>query len=30
VLRAVIETSPLPPLPFAYNGTYITIHLTFK
>jgi TonB family protein len=29
-LRGVIESSPLPPLPFAYNGTYVTIHLTFK
>jgi len=29
-LRAVIETSPLPPLPFGYNGTYLNIHLTFK
>ena len=29
-LRAVMESSPLPPLPFAYNGTYITVHLTFK
>ncbi len=29
-LRGVIEASPLPPLPFAYNGTYVTIHLTFK
>ena len=29
-LRAVLESSPLPPLPFAYNGTYIRLHLTFK
>jgi len=29
-LRAVIESSPLPPLPFGYNGTYINVHLTFK
>lgn len=29
-LRAVIETSPLPPLPFAYNGTYLGVRLTFK
>jgi outer membrane biosynthesis protein TonB len=29
-LRAVIESSPLPPLPFGYSGTYINVHLTFK
>jgi TonB family protein len=29
-LRAVIESSPLPPLPFGYNGTYLNVHLTFK
>jgi protein TonB len=29
-LRAILESSPLPPLPFAYNGTYIGVHLTFK
>jgi TonB family protein len=29
-LRAVMETSPLPPLPFAYNGTFLGVHLTFK
>ncbi len=29
-LRAVLESSPLPPLPFAYNGTYLGVHLTFK
>jgi TonB family protein len=29
-LRAVMETSPLPPLPFAYSGTYLGVHLTFK
>ena len=29
-LRAVIESSPLPPLPYAYNGTYLGVHLTFK
>ena len=29
-LRAVIETSPLPPLPFAYSGTYLGVHLTFR
>jgi TonB family protein len=30
VQRAVIETSPLPPLPFAYSGTYLGVHLTFR
>jgi protein TonB len=29
-LRAVLESSPLPPLPFAYNGTYLGVHLIFK
>jgi TonB family protein len=29
-LRAVLETSPLPPLPFGYNGTYLGVHLIFK
>ncbi|HSP33133.1 MAG TPA: TonB family protein [Thermoanaerobaculia bacterium] len=29
-LRAVLESSPLPPLPFAYNGTYLGVHLTFR
>ena len=29
-LRAVLEASPLPPLPFAYNGTYLGVHLTFR
>lgn len=29
-LRAVLEASPLPPLPFGYNGTYLGVHLTFK
>jgi len=29
-LRAVMEASPLPPLPFAYNGTFLGVHLTFK
>jgi TonB family protein len=29
-LRAVIESSPLPPLPFAYAGTTLNVHLTFK
>ena len=28
--RAVRETSPLPPLPFAYSGTFLGVHLTFK
>jgi protein TonB len=29
-LRAVLETSPLPPLPFGYGGTYLGVHLTFR
>jgi len=29
-LRAVLEASPLQPLPFAYNGTYLGVHLTFR
>jgi TonB family protein len=29
-LRAILEASPLPPLPFAYNGTFLGVHLTFK
>jgi TonB family protein len=29
-LRAVLESSPLPPLPFAYNGTYLGVHLKFR
>jgi TonB family protein len=29
-LRAVLEASPLPPLPFAYNGTYVGVRLTFR
>jgi protein TonB len=29
-LRAVLETSPLPPLPFGYNGTFLGVHLTFR
>ncbi|HEX7190373.1 MAG TPA: TonB family protein [Thermoanaerobaculia bacterium] len=29
-LRAVLESSPLPPLPFGYNGTYIKVHQIFK
>jgi protein TonB len=28
-LRAVIEASPLPPLPFGYSGSYLGVHLTF-
>ena len=28
--RAVLETSPLPPLPFGYNGTYLGVHLKFR
>jgi protein TonB len=28
--RAVMETSPLPPLPFAYNGTFLGVRLIFK
>jgi TonB family protein len=29
-LRAVLEASPLPPLPFAYNGTFLGVHLKFR
>jgi len=29
-LSAVRTASPLQPLPFAYNGTYLGVHLTFK
>lgn len=29
-LRAVIETSQLPPLPFGYNGTYLGVRQTFR
>jgi TonB family protein len=29
-LRAVLEVSPLPPLPFGYSGTYLGVHLTFR
>lgn len=29
-LRAVLESSPLPPLPFGYAGNYLGVHLTFK
>lgn len=28
-LRAIIESSPLPPLPFGYSGTELGVHLTF-
>jgi TonB family protein len=28
-LRAVLEASPLPPLPFGYTGSYLGVHLTF-
>jgi len=29
-LRAVLEASPLPPLPWSYNGAFVGVHLTFK
>ena len=29
-LRSVLESSPLPPLPFQYSGTYLGVHLTFR
>jgi TonB family protein len=29
-LRAVLESSPLPPLPFGYSGTYLGVHLKFR
>jgi TonB family protein len=29
-LRAVLESSPLPPLPFGYNGTFLGVHLKFR
>jgi len=29
-LSAVRSSSPLNPLPFAYNGTYLGVHLTFR
>jgi TonB family protein len=29
-LRAVLESSPLPPLPYSYNGLFVGVHLTFK
>lgn len=28
-LRSIMESSPLPPLPFGYEGTYLGVHLTF-
>lgn len=28
-IRAVREASPLPPLPYAYSGDYLGVHLTF-
>lgn len=27
--RALIETSPLPPLPFGYSGSFLGVHLSF-
>lgn len=29
-LRAVLESSPLPPLPFGYSGTYLGVRLIFR
>jgi TonB family protein len=29
-LRAVLESSPLPPLPWSYPGLFVGVHLTFK
>jgi len=29
-LRAILESSPLPPLPFGYSGTYLGVHLKFR
>lgn len=29
-LRAVLDQQQLPPLPFAYNGTFLGVHLTFR
>lgn len=29
-LRAVVESSPLGPLPFGYSGTYLRVHLRFR
>ncbi len=28
-LRAIIDSAPLPPLPFGYSGTWLGVHLTF-
>jgi TonB family protein len=28
-LRSIIESSPMPPLPFGYSGTWLGVHLTF-
>lgn len=28
-LRAIIDSAPLPPLPFGYAGTWLGVHLTF-
>ena len=29
-LRAVLEASPLPPLPFGYSGAYLGVRLIFR
>jgi TonB family protein len=29
-LRAILEASPLPPLPFGYSGTFLGVHLKFR
>ena len=29
-LRAVTESSPLPPLPFGYSGSYLGVRLIFR
>jgi TonB family protein len=29
-LRAILEASPLPPLPFGYSGSYLGVHLKFR
>jgi TonB family protein len=28
--RAVLESTPLPPLPYGYGGTFLGVHLTFR
>jgi TonB family protein len=28
--RAILESTPLPPLPYGYGGTYLGVHLTFR